>query len=240
MAFVQANSFQNADRGVGDIRRIVIHTAEITETRDAAESIASFFSNPTTSVSAHACIDNDSIVECVRDEDIAFHALGDNNATLGYELSGFAGQTKAQWEDDYSDKVVERAARYCAEKAKKYGITTRWLTAGQERNRESGFVTHAIVSQVFGEGIRSDPGANFPYDRFMERVKFHIAASQKWQWTISDAVVGGKGELARSAPTVIGAEERDRVDLFLHNHIDLIVKEGKDDGRVVLDRVKAD
>jgi hypothetical protein len=237
--FIQAKHFQQASRGVGDIRRIVIHTAEITEKPDSAENVAKFFAGGTVVASSHIVVDNNSIVECVRDEDIAFHAQGDNAATLGVELAAFAGQTKAQWEDDYSNMVVERAARWSAMKASKYGISARWLTAGQERNRESGFVTHAIVSQIFGEGTRSDPGANFPFDFFMQRVKFHMAKAELWQWTLSDAVTGGVGELARSAPTSIGAQERDRLASFLANHLDLILREGKADGRVILDRVKA-
>jgi N-acetyl-anhydromuramyl-L-alanine amidase AmpD len=235
--FVEANSFRRSDRAVGDIRRIVIHTAEIQERRDSAEDVAGFFSNPSTSTSAHACIDNNSVVECVKDKDVAFHALGDNDATLGYELSGFAGQSKAEWDDAYSKQVVERTARYTAGKAHLYGIPARWLTAGQERARESGFVTHAIVSQVFGEGIRSDPGRFFPYDLFMERVKVHMAKLQKVQFVLSDTTK--LAELARSLPAQVGAEEADRLRTFLSNQNARILRDLKQDGRVILDRVKA-
>jgi N-acetylmuramoyl-L-alanine amidase CwlA len=44
------------------VRLIVIHTTESPETPNAAESVARFFQNPGRQVSAHLCIDNDSIV----------------------------------------------------------------------------------------------------------------------------------------------------------------------------------
>jgi N-acetyl-anhydromuramyl-L-alanine amidase AmpD len=186
MQFVEANSFRQANRT--SIDRIVIHTAQIQEHRDSAEDVASFFSNPSTNVSAHYCIDNNTIVQCVRDEDIAFHAFGDNDSTLGFELSGFAGQTHEQWRDPYSDMVVERAAKLAAEKCKKYGIPVRWLTPDQERRRRKGFVTHKIVSDVWGDSIRSDPGPHFPYGKFLNRVEFHLERLNKAKrWRINFA-----------------------------------------------------
>jgi N-acetyl-anhydromuramyl-L-alanine amidase AmpD len=159
---------------------------EIAEKDDTAERCANFFSNPSTQVSAHYCIDNNTVVQCVADKDVAFHAFGDNDRTLGFELAGFAGQTEAQWRDNYSDKVVENAAKLAAEKAKKYGIPARWLTPAEEKARKKGFVTHKVVSDVWGDGIRSDPGRHFPYGRFMNRVKFHMDQMGKVKrWTIS-------------------------------------------------------
>lgn len=171
MQFVEANSFQNASRTKADIDRIVVHTAEIELSAGAAEAIAGFFSNPTTEVSAHKCSDSDSVVRCVRDEDIAFHAAGDNPNTLGIEICTRASTSKEKWARPEHQAALHVAARTCAEWAVLYDIPARWLTADQERNHERGFVTHKIVSDVFGEGIRSDPGAEFPYIKFMALVK---------------------------------------------------------------------
>lgn len=175
MAFVQANSYRVASRGVNDIHRLVFHTAQIQEHRDSAEDVASYFSNRTTKVSAHACVDNDTLVTCVWDKDIAYHAFGDNNNTLGLEMSGYANQTAAQWNDAYSKAMLNRAAKWAAEKATKYSIPVRWLTPAQEKARLKGFVTHKIVSDVWGDGIRSDPGPNFPYESFLLLVKANMA-----------------------------------------------------------------
>lgn len=175
MAFVRANSYRVASRGVNDVHRIVFHTAEIQEHRDSAEDVASYFSNPTTKVSAHACVDNDTLITCVWDKDVAFHAFGDNNNTLGLEMSGYAKQTAAQWNDAYSKAMLNRAAKWVADKATKYSIPVRWLTPAQERALAKGFVTHKIVSDVWGDGIRSDPGPNFPYEAFLKLVKENMA-----------------------------------------------------------------
>ncbi len=189
MAFVQAKWFRDENRGAGDIHRLVAHSAEIQEHRDSAEDVANFFATTAKKVSAHACGDNTSIVTCVRDEDVAFHALGDNHHTLGFEFSGFAGQTRAQWRDRYSIDMLELAAPWWADKAAKNGIPVRWLTAEQEARRAKGFVTHKIVSDVHGEGTRSDPGPHFPYDEFLEMVRAHMpppSARRKFQLTTGE------------------------------------------------------
>jgi hypothetical protein len=167
--FVQANSYRKANRT--SIDRIVFHTAEIQEQRDSAERVAAFFSNPSTKVSAHAVVDNNSLVECVLDKDVAFHAFGDNEVTLGLEMSGFARQTPAQWNDAYSKAMLERASQWAADKATKFNVPVRWLTEAQLRREEKGFVTHDLVSKVFGDDIRDDPGPHFPYQEFLALVK---------------------------------------------------------------------
>lgn len=242
--FVQAQHFRNDSRGRGDIRRIVIHTAEITESRDSAEDIASFFASipadapPSKRVSAHAVADNNSIVGCVRDEDVAFHALGDNDATLGLELSGFAGQTRAQWRDAYSTAMLNRAAVWCAQKAVLYGIEPRWLTAAQERARLSGFVTHKIVSDVFGAGIRSDPGVNFPYEAWMDQVQQEVEKLTV-QWVRFELRSGPTGQLlATSSRVREGAAELDRLDTFYGNQKEELLAELRRDGEATFTRVE--
>lgn len=197
MAFVQARHFANASRGVGDIHRLVVHTAEIQETRDSAEDVARFFATTSAKVSAHACGDNNTVVECVRDEDIAFHALGDNERTLGFEFSGFAGQSFAQWRDQYSTDMLLLAAKWFAAKATRYSIPLRWLTPEQERARAKGFVTHKVVSDVWGEGIRSDPGANFPFDSFLRMVAANMKPAAE-TWARLKLLTGEGRELASS------------------------------------------
>ena len=41
-----------------------------------AADIASYFSRPAAKVSAHYCVDANSIVQCVRDQDVGWHAPG--------------------------------------------------------------------------------------------------------------------------------------------------------------------
>jgi N-acetyl-anhydromuramyl-L-alanine amidase AmpD len=234
--FVQAKHFTNASRGVGDIRRIVVHTAEIQEHRDSAEDVAEFFRTTTKEVSAHKCVDNNTIVDCVRLEDIAFHAKGDNEGTVGYELSGFAKQTRAQWRDAYSLDVIELFCQDAAKLCKIHDIPMRWLTADQERRRVKGFVTHKIVSQVFGAGIRSDPGPNFPFDLVEKRVKELLApSSANLVYVILDE--SGQVSLATSATAKNTMPSRlHRLETFFTNQLVLIDKELQEDNDIVIRR----
>jgi len=50
---------------------VVIHTMEIAETVGAAETCAQWFASTASEVSAHYCVDADSVVQCVREDDIA-------------------------------------------------------------------------------------------------------------------------------------------------------------------------
>ena len=237
MKHVQANSFKPAARGKGDIDRIVVHTAEIEEGADSAEAIAAFFAKPTTDVSAHKVVDTDTVVRCVLNKDIAFHALGDNDATIGYELAAKAGQSKAQWADPKSTKMLELAAEAMAEDAVEHDIPARWLTKEQEKDRKKGFVTHAVVSEVFGEGQRSDPGKDFPYKRFMEMVEGHMADEDKVKYRL----LSGEGQLLTESLPVKDEVQarRERLRAFLDNSVAAVDKETNDDRDAVIRRVKA-
>lgn len=236
--FVKAHAYEDANRGAGDIKRIVVHTAEIQEHRDSAEDIADYFAKPTTDVSAHRVVDNNTVVACVRDEDIAYHAKGDNLETKGYELSGFAKQSFAQWRDDYSRAVIENAAQEMAKDCLRHDIPRRFLTPDLERKRVKGFVTHAVVSAVFGEGIRSDPGAEFPKQLLLNRVEFHMRQLTEIEFVLTDEP--GSKVLVQSAstPNVLG-ERRERLEAFLANHVPLIDRELEEDRDVVVRRRKA-
>lgn len=206
--FVQAHSFTDASRDVGDIKRLVAHTAEIQETRDAAEDVAAFFAKPTTGVSAHKCVDNNTVVTCVFDEDIAHHAKGDNLNSIGYEMSGFAKQTKAQWLDEYSRNVIERTARNMALDCIAYNIPPRWLTEDQLRADMRGIVSHMLVSKVLGDGGRTDPGAEFPVQLLIAQIKdfiteFSLPPRVKFQLGTGEGQV-----LATSAPCAGTVEGR--------------------------------
>lgn len=209
MEFVKARWFTIADRGPGDIDRFVFHTIESPETTTAAEAVARDFATRSASnkASAHYAIDNNSVVQCVKDKDIAFHAAGDNERTLGFEHAGRANQTKSQWDDEYSRAMLELSAKLVAGKALRYSMPVRWLTEDQLRRRERGFVTHDLVSKVFGANIRDDPGPNFPYDRYLRRVNFYLDALRPVRFAVVDGegtellgtstVNPGSGELAR-------------------------------------------
>ena len=98
--FVESPNFTPATRRAIDV--VVMHTMEIRERPDAAEICARWFATPVSQVSAHYCVDANSVVQCVREKDIAWHARGGNTSSVGVELAGFARQTSAEWADRYS------------------------------------------------------------------------------------------------------------------------------------------
>ena len=80
---------------------VVMHTMEIAERDDAAAICARWFATEASQVSAHYCVDAKTVIQCVREHNIAWHARGGNTASIGVELAGFARQTRRDWGDDF-------------------------------------------------------------------------------------------------------------------------------------------
>jgi len=146
---------------------VVIHTMETSERHGAALACAQWFASEASKVSAHYCVDADEIVQCVRDEDVAWHARGGNTNSIGIELAGFAAQRADEWDDAYSRSVVARAAELTAEICERYAIPFRRLRAADLVGHHRGICGHADVSAAFGKSDHWDPGTGFPWTRFL-------------------------------------------------------------------------
>lgn len=158
------------------VRVVVIHSMEFPERSDAARVIAHDFANRPADqkASAHLCIDDQHIIQCVRDNDVAFAAPGCNSDGLQIELAGYAKQTEGEWMDAFSRRMLELAAGAVAQYCRKYGIPPVHLTNEQLRAGKKGIVGHRQVSEVYRKSDHMDPGEHFPWTYFMERV--HAAA----------------------------------------------------------------
>lgn len=167
------------------IERIVMHTVEGSEVSTAAEGVANYFKSNSRRVSAHYCVDNDSIVSCVSEEEVANHAAGDNFESIGIELAGKAGQTAAQWADSFSKAELVLAAKLVADICKRRGIPAKQLSDSELRNRVRGIVSHDAVSRVFGDDIRDDPGPNFPWAKFLGDVRA-LLDGRRWEVRLVD------------------------------------------------------
>ncbi len=150
---------------------VVIHTMEMDEKGDTAESCARWFQNPTAQVSAHYCVDNNSIVQCVRDQDVGWHAPGANHDGIGIEHAGRAAQTGRDWSDAYSTAMLERSAGLVAGLCRAYSIPVTWLSAPELLAGKRGITTHAAVSDAFKRGTHWDPGKGFPVERYLGLVR---------------------------------------------------------------------
>lgn len=154
------------------LRLIVMHTMESPEAGDTAESVAAWFAGPTSPVaSAHACIDNDSIVLCLPPSATAFAAPGCNADGYQIELAGRAGQGAAGWADAYSQAELRLAAAHARSIAQSAGIPLVHLTDAQLAAGAAGFVGHDQVSRVYNRSDHTDPGPTFPWDQYMSLVR---------------------------------------------------------------------
>lgn len=163
------------------VRVIVMHDMEAPEKGDTAEAIARYFRDMPDNrpASAHVCVDNNSIVQCVHDNNVANAAPGCNNDGIQIELAGYGNQTRAQWLDEYGLGVLDLGALAAAQYCLKYDIPAVHLTNDQLRAGQRGIIGHYQASEVYQKSDHTDPGPNFPWDDFMCRVVAHVEARRK-------------------------------------------------------------
>ncbi len=175
---VKARFFRQIE-GRRKVRVIVIHSMEAPEKGETAENVARFFQNTDSPASAHLCIDNNSIVQCVFDNNVAFAAPGCNHDGIQLELAGFARQTREEWMDAFSILMLENAANAAAQYCLKYDIPPVHLTNAELKSGEKGIVGHVQATQVFKISTHTDPGDGFPWDHFIARVAHHLAERRR-------------------------------------------------------------
>jgi N-acetyl-anhydromuramyl-L-alanine amidase AmpD len=174
---VAARWFTPVARGAPrHVRVIVIHDMEAPEKGTTAEDVARYFATTEKHASAHVCVDNNSIVQCVADSNVAWAAPGCNRDGIQIELAGYGRQTREDWLDEYSLAVLENAANAVAQYCLKFDIPLVHLTNDQLSAGERGIVGHVQVSEVYKQSDHTDPGAGFPWDVLMERARVFFAA----------------------------------------------------------------
>lgn len=182
IVFVQAERFKSIPAG-RKIDLVCLHTAELPEKPNGAESVAAYFKRPRdgkgniVDASAHYCVDSDSTVQCVLEKDIAWAAPGANNNGIHIELTGWAKQTAADWEDAYSTAELQIAASLVAKICARNGIPAQFVDEHELADEKGvargarGITTHACVSKAFKKSTHTDPGTGFPMVRFIDMVR---------------------------------------------------------------------
>lgn len=168
--FLQAKNFTKVTGKKRKVRLLVVHDMEYDENLKAAEQVAKYFSTTTTKASAHICVDADSIVQCVKDSDVAWAAPGCNNDGIQLEMAGYMKQTREQWLDKYGIQMLARAADAAAQYCLKYDLPIIHLTNAQLVAGGAGIIGHVQASQVYKRSDHQDPGPNFPWDYFMTQL----------------------------------------------------------------------
>lgn len=182
LPFVQAAGYTRG-RPDGPPLWIVVHDMEASEHSARAESTAAYFANPGDgrSVSSHYCVDDNSVVQCVDLDDVAW-TVGNrpgNNRGINWELSGFARQSRDEWLDPFGVAMFARMAPIVRADAKRFGIPLRRLSVAELKAFTPGVTSHNDLRLAFGVTDHTDPGPAFPWDYF-------IAAMQGGAPTVED------------------------------------------------------
>jgi hypothetical protein len=131
-----------------------------------AVSTAHYFQEPTSGGSAHYVADVGEIISCLPVDAVAWHAPP-NPHTLGYEVCGQSSYTREQWLDPAVWPAVVLVAAQVKADAKRFGIPIHRLSVAEVQANHAGQCGHVDVSNAFHQSDHTDPGPNFPWDRFM-------------------------------------------------------------------------
>lgn len=173
LPYVQAQGFTHG-RPDGPPLWIVWHSMEASEYGGRAESTAAYFANPSDgrSVSAHFCCDDNSVIQCVDEDDSAW-TVGNrpgNYCGVNVELGGYARQTRAEWLDAFGVAMFARVAPIVAASMTRWHIPNRWCSIDDLKARRPGHTTHNDLRVAFGMTTHTDPGGGFPRDYILAAV----------------------------------------------------------------------
>jgi N-acetyl-anhydromuramyl-L-alanine amidase AmpD len=174
LEYIQAAGYTVGRGGFAPIW-IVVHDMEAGEDSGRAESTARYFANPGDgrNVSSHYCVDDDSVIQCVRLKDTAW-TVGNtpgNQRGINWELSGFARQTRAEWLDAFGINMFKQMAPIVQADAREYGIPLKKLTIAELRAFKPGVTSHNDLREAFNVTTHTDPGPAFPWDVFLSMMQ---------------------------------------------------------------------
>lgn len=155
------------------VRVLVVHVMEAPEKPKTAEAVARWFQTLPAShkASAHVCVDWNSVIQSVWDNDVAYAAPGANHDGIQMELAGYSAQSADEWQDEYSMATLQEGARTAAYYVRKYSLPIVQLTNAQLRAGARGIVGHYQVSEVYQQSDHTDPGPHFPWAQFIGMVQ---------------------------------------------------------------------
>jgi N-acetyl-anhydromuramyl-L-alanine amidase AmpD len=180
-SFIQAKNYTPANRTEPyGVNVICLHTMETGELKKTAANVAAWFAGPDAPMaSAHFCVDDQEIIQCVHEKDIAWHAPGANRYGIGIEHAGYAKQTPAEWHDDYSTRMLSLSARLVANICYRYNIPVVHLSVDDLKAGRRGICGHIDCTNAFSNGVGHwDPGPGFPYSEYLDKVRFALAQLQ--------------------------------------------------------------
>ncbi len=181
-----SGNYQTSNRGVGNIKSVVIH-----DTEGSYSGTLSWFQNPAAEVSAHYVVRSSDghIAQMVDEKNIAWHDACNNTNTIGIEHEGYAAKPE-QW---FTEAMYMESAKLTAYLCDKYGIA-----------KEHGPI------QGHGEANdcsdHTDPGPGWDWDHYIDLVRTGGAPQFNGDGLTVDAPdVIASGELATVTVTIDNA-----------------------------------
>jgi len=173
MQFIAAKHFTIAHREAVDW--VVIHTMELPCRPSIAYRLAGRFSEGARKVSAHYCVDPNTVIQCVHETDVAWHCPGANRRGIGIEHAGYAyggaEHDPTDWESAEGEAVLRLSAVLVADICKRWGIPVVHLTVDDLKAHHRGIIGHDDATKAFTvTGGHRDPGPRWPWERFIDLV----------------------------------------------------------------------
>jgi hypothetical protein len=170
--FVQARWFTPTPKDTRrPVRVLVVHVMDAPEKGSTAEDVAEYFRTTERKASAHVCVDNNSVVRCVRDDDIAYAAPGATATGSRWSSRATRAQSADGWMDEYSMATLQEGARTGALYVKKYALPIRRLSVAELLAGDRGICGHDTVTAAYHQSDHTDPGPHFPWPEFLGMLK---------------------------------------------------------------------
>lgn len=178
--FIPARDFK-AYKTKRTVNIIVIHDMEAPETHDTAENIGHYFQHPDKPSSATIGVDDNSVVQYVKDNNEAYAAPPRNPDAIHVELAGYGRQTRVAWLDPYGIAMLALASDAVAQYCLKYTIPIVKLGPQDllAKPVKKGICGHYAISLAYGKSDHTDPGVGFPWDYFLHSVQLFYTARSR-------------------------------------------------------------
>lgn len=158
------------------VTRIVVHATcppkmpgTTSSSAGQAHATAEYFTSAGAGGSAHYVVDVAGEEHCLEENRIAWHAPP-NEHSVGIEICGQSTYTRAEWLSDAVWPAVARAASRVADLCARYNIPAVRLIAADLLAGRHGICGHNDVTQAWHQSDHTDPGPDFPWDRFITAV----------------------------------------------------------------------
>lgn len=185
------------------VLRIVLHGTVSPCQPGGARAIANYFANSGVQASAHYVVDPNEVVQCVPENQQAWHD-GYNVNEIGIELCDPQSGPGSRWQDAPHQAMLRRAAALVNDVASRWSFARPLKRGVAPLDLSVEYVTgHVDIAQTTHTTDHTDPGPDFPWDEFMAMVNTSTPASAP-----PSTLLAGKTDQAPGACTTPGVSGR--------------------------------